>query len=163
MPDLDGKKSDQYQFLEQMSTEKLKSIVRADFESEDSDDAVTQTATHREDGGDLIRHFHRHVFGHIRVIPFQVDRSHRIVLHFKVFGGCGLKWRTGGPLAVGMTTMSLLWEKALGLYSLSAFCRKYLSSFRGSYNCAVISVTEKCNFCTIICASFSVIENIIGV
>ena len=40
MPDLDGKKSDQYQFLEQMSTEKLKSIVRADFESGDSDDAA---------------------------------------------------------------------------------------------------------------------------
>lgn len=40
MPDLDGKKSDQYQFLEQMSTEKLKSIVRADFETEDSDDTV---------------------------------------------------------------------------------------------------------------------------
>ena len=40
MPDLDDKKSDQYQFLEQMSTEKLKSIVRADFESEDSDDTV---------------------------------------------------------------------------------------------------------------------------
>ncbi|MPM14579.1 hypothetical protein SDC9_60943 [bioreactor metagenome] len=40
MPDLDGKKSDQYQFLQQMSTEKLKSIVRADFESGDSDDAA---------------------------------------------------------------------------------------------------------------------------
>lgn len=40
MPDLDGKKSDQYQFLELMSTEKLKSIVRADFESGDSDDAT---------------------------------------------------------------------------------------------------------------------------
>lgn len=40
MPDLDGKKSDQYQFLEQMSTEKLKSIVRADFESGDSEDAA---------------------------------------------------------------------------------------------------------------------------
>ena len=40
MPDLDGKKSDQYQFLQQMSTEKLKSIVRADFESGDSEDAA---------------------------------------------------------------------------------------------------------------------------
>ncbi|BAL00315.1 hypothetical protein OBV_31160 [Oscillibacter valericigenes Sjm18-20] len=40
MPDLDGKKSDSYQFLEQMSTEKLKSIARADFESGDSDDAA---------------------------------------------------------------------------------------------------------------------------
>ena len=59
--------------------------------------AVTQTATHREDGGDLVRHFHRHVFGHIRIIPFQVDRSHKIVLHFKFFGRCGSKWRTGGP------------------------------------------------------------------
>jgi len=40
MPDLDGKKNDQYQFLEQMSTEKLRSIVRADFESGDSDDVA---------------------------------------------------------------------------------------------------------------------------
>jgi hypothetical protein len=40
MPDLDGKKSNQYQFLQQMRTEKLKSIVRADFESGDSDDAA---------------------------------------------------------------------------------------------------------------------------
>lgn len=38
MPDLGDMNSGFYQFLERMSTEKLKSIVRADFESGDSDD-----------------------------------------------------------------------------------------------------------------------------
>lgn len=65
MPDLDGKKSDQYQFLEQMSTEKLKSIVRADFESGDSEDAandefitrVMEVITQREEEDLTAPHF----------------------------------------------------------------------------------------------------------
>lgn len=40
MPDLDDMNHGSFQFLERMSTEKLKSIVRADFESGDSDDAA---------------------------------------------------------------------------------------------------------------------------
>ncbi|WP_312636532.1 DUF4367 domain-containing protein [Oscillibacter sp.] len=40
MPDLGDMNSGSYQFLERMSTEKLKNIVRADFESGDSDDAA---------------------------------------------------------------------------------------------------------------------------
>ncbi len=40
MPDLDDMNHSSYEFLERMSTEKLKSIVRADFESGDSEDAA---------------------------------------------------------------------------------------------------------------------------
>lgn len=65
MPDLDGKKRDLYQFLEQMSTEKLKSIVRADFESGDSDDAandefitrVVEVIAQREEEDPTAPHF----------------------------------------------------------------------------------------------------------
>lgn len=65
MPDLDDMSSGSYQFLERMSTEKLKSIVRADFESEDTDDTandefitrVLEVIAQREEGNPAAPHF----------------------------------------------------------------------------------------------------------
>lgn len=63
--------------------------------------AVAQAASHREGGGDLVRNFQHHIFGHIGVIPFQVDSRHNCPPFQKVVGECGLKWRTGGPRHLG--------------------------------------------------------------
>lgn len=63
--------------------------------------AVAQATSHREGGGDLVRNFQHHIFGHIGVIPFQVDNGHSYVLHFKIVGWSRLKWRTGGPRHLG--------------------------------------------------------------
>ena len=63
--------------------------------------AVAQAASHREGGGDLVRNFQHHIFGHIGVIPFQVDSRHDCPPFQKVVGECGLKWRTGGPRHLG--------------------------------------------------------------
>ena len=63
--------------------------------------AVAQAASHREGGGDLVRNLQHHIFGHIGVIPFQVDSRHNCPPFQKVVGECGLKWRTGGPRHLG--------------------------------------------------------------
>ena len=63
--------------------------------------AVAQAASHREGGGNPVRNFQHHIFGHIGVIPFQVDNGHSYVLHFKIVGWSRLKWRTGGPRHLG--------------------------------------------------------------
>ena len=63
--------------------------------------AVAQAASHREGGGDLVRNFQHHIFGHIGVIPFQVDSRHYCPPFQKVVGECGLKWRIGGPRHLG--------------------------------------------------------------
>ena len=63
--------------------------------------AVAQAASHREGGGDLVRNFQHHIFGHIGLIPFQVDSRHNCPPFQKVVGECGLKWRTGGPRHLG--------------------------------------------------------------
>ena len=63
--------------------------------------AVAQAASHREGGGDLVRNFQHHIFGHIGVIPFQVDSRHDCPPFQKVVGECGLKWRIGGPRHLG--------------------------------------------------------------
>lgn len=65
MPDLDDMNHGSYEFLERMSTEKLKSIVRADFESEDTEDAandelitrVLEVIAQREEADPAAPHF----------------------------------------------------------------------------------------------------------
>lgn len=65
MPDLDDMNHSSYEFLERMSTEKLKSIVRADFESEDIGDTandefitrVLEVIAQREEADPAAPHF----------------------------------------------------------------------------------------------------------